>query len=47
MTNNMPSGVKKHRESTKPESRQTAKMFFILSSSSSSDGLVQNCVTSS
>jgi len=30
MTNNTPSGAKKHRESTEPESRQTAKMFFFL-----------------
>jgi len=40
MTKNSPSGAKKHRESTKPQSHQTAKMFFFLSSSSSSsDGL--------
>ena len=41
MTNNMPSGMKKHCESTKPENIQMAKMFsfFFL------DGLVQNCVT--
>ena len=48
MTNNTPSGAKKHRESTEPESHQTAKMFFfllLLLSSSSSDGLVQICVT--
>jgi len=30
MTNNTPSGTKKHRKSTEPESRQTAKMFFFL-----------------
>jgi len=30
MTNNKPSGAKKHRVSTKPESHQTAKMFFFL-----------------
>ena len=30
MTKNTPSGAKKHRESTKPESHQTAKMFFFL-----------------
>ena len=30
MTNNTPSGAKMHRESTVPESRQTAKMFFFL-----------------
>ena len=30
MTNNTPSGAKKHRESTEPESRQTAKMVFFL-----------------
>ena len=54
MTNNTPSGAKKHRESTEPESHQMAKMFFFLSfffffssssSSSSSDGLVQIRVT--
>jgi len=28
MTNNPPSGAKVHRESTEPESHQTAKMFF-------------------
>ena len=38
MMNNTHSGAKKHRESTEPESLQTAKMS---SSSSSSDGLVQ------
>ena len=27
MTKNTPSGAKKHRESTEPESHQTAKMF--------------------
>jgi len=27
MTNNTPSGTKKHRKSTEPESRQKAKMF--------------------
>jgi len=43
MMNNMPTNAKKHRKSTKPESHQTAKMFFFFSSSS--DGLVQNCVT--
>jgi len=30
MTKNTPSGAKKHRESTEPESHQTAKMFFFL-----------------
>ena len=40
----MPSNVKKHHKSTEPESRQMAKMFFFLCSSSS-DGPVQNCVT--
>ena len=30
MTKNTPSGAKKHRESTEPESHQTAKMFFLL-----------------
>jgi len=49
MVNNIPSDAKKHCESTKPEGRQTAKMFFFLSSfsSSSSDGLLQICVTPS
>ena len=47
MTKNTPSGAKKHRESTEPESHQTAKMFFFLFFSffSSSDGLVQSCMT--
>jgi len=49
MTNNTPSGARKHRESTEPESRQTAKtfsfFFFTKFSASSSDGLVQICVT--
>ena len=31
MTNNTPSGTKKHHESTEPESHETAKMFFFLS----------------
>ena len=35
--NNTPSGAKKHRESTEPQNRQTAKMFFFLSSSSQGD----------
>jgi len=39
-----PVGAKKHHKNTKPESRQTAKMYFFLSSSSS-DGLVQICLT--
>jgi len=39
MTNNMPSGAKKHHKRTEPESHQTAKVYFLLSSSSS-DGLV-------
>jgi len=30
MTKNTPSGAKKQRESTEPESRQTAKMFHLL-----------------
>jgi len=30
MMKNTPSGAKKHRESTKPESRQMDKMFFLL-----------------
>jgi len=42
--NSTPSGAKKHHKSTEPESHQTAKMFFFLSSSSS-DRLVQICVT--
>jgi len=46
MTKNTPSGTKEHRESTEPESRQTANVFLSSSSSSSSsDGLVQICVT--
>ena len=45
MMNNTPSGAKKHRESTEPESRQiTAERFFFISSSSS-NGLVQIYVT--
>jgi len=28
MVNNTPSGAKKHRESSKPESRQTAKISW-------------------
>ena len=43
MTYNTPGSAKKHRESTEPESCQTAKRF--LSSSSSSDGLVENFET--
>ena len=30
MTKNTPSGAKKHRESTEPESHQTAKMIFFF-----------------
>jgi len=30
MTKNTHSGAKKHRESTEPESHQTAKMFFFF-----------------
>ena len=47
MTYNMPTSARKHCESTEPETRQMAKTFFFLSSSSSSpsDGLVENCVT--
>ena len=30
MTSNTPSGAKKHHEFTKPESRQMAKMVFLL-----------------
>ena len=44
MMNNTPSGMKKHRESTEPE---ICQMFFFPSSSSSSDGLVQNYTTHS
>ena len=40
MMNNTPSGAKKHRESSEPESRQIAKSFSL-----SSDGLIQICVT--
>ena len=35
MMNNTPSGAKMHRESTKPELHQTARMFFLSSFSSS------------
>jgi len=41
MTNNTPSGTKKHHETIKPESRQTAQKVFL----SSSDRLVQTYVT--
>ena len=47
MTNNVPSGMKKLRESAEPESRRTAKMFLFLLSSPSSDGLVQSCTVQS
>jgi len=30
MMNNTPSGTKKHRESTKPQSCQTAEMFSFI-----------------
>jgi len=30
MVNNTPSGIKEHCESAKPESHQTAKMFFFF-----------------
>ena len=33
MTNNIPTGVKEHRESIEQESRQTAKIFFRRASS--------------
>jgi len=39
ITYNTSSSMKKHCESTEPESHQMAKMFFYLSSSYSSDGL--------
>ena len=44
---NMPSGARKYHESTELEKREMVKILFYLSSSSStsSDGLVQNCVT--
>ena len=47
MTNDMPSGMKKHCRSIEPENLQMAKNvpFLLSSSSSSSDGLVQNCAT--
>jgi len=47
MTNNTHSGVRKHREGTKPGTRKTGQMFFFLLSSFffffllSSDGLAQ------
>ena len=46
LTYNTPSSTKKHHKSIEPESHQTDKMLFFLSSSpSSSDGLIQNRVT--
>jgi len=30
MTNNTPSGAKRHRKSTEPESHQTAKLIIII-----------------
>jgi len=47
MTNNTPSGTKKHRESTEPESQQTTKMlsFFFFFFFFSFFVLVQICVT--
>jgi len=42
MTIKTPNGMRKHRESTEPESSKTAKMFFFLLLSS--DGLAQRCV---
>jgi len=51
MTNNTPSGAKKHRESTEPELESPDGQNVFLSSSSSSsfsfssDGLVQICFT--
>jgi len=44
MTNKTPSGAEKYHESTKPESSKTAKMFFLLPSSS--DRLAQYCMNS-
>ena len=46
MMNNMFSDAKekRHCKSTESESCQTVKMFFFLSSTSSSDVLVQNCM---
>ena len=44
MTNNVPRHSKKHPESGKPETHQTDKISFFLSSFSSSQ-LVQNCMT--
>jgi len=35
MMKNSPSGAKKHRESTEPESHRTAKMFFFFRRASS------------
>ena len=43
MTYNTPNSARDHRKSTEPESHQMAKVLFFLSSSS--DRLVQNCVT--
>jgi len=37
MTKNTPSGAKMHRESSEPESHQTAKMFFLLLQMASSN----------
>ena len=44
MANTTPSGAEKNRESTEPESSQTAKMFFFLLLLLSSDGLAHCCV---
>jgi len=44
MTYNMPSSMEKHCESTKTTKSPDGQNVF-LSSSSSSDGLVQNCMT--
>ena len=46
MTNKTPTGARKHRESTQPNSSKTAKLFFflLLSFFLSSDGLAQYCV---
>jgi len=41
--NNIPSGAKKHRESTKPEIKDAKQLNCFLSSSS--NGLVQICMT--
>ena len=44
MTNKTPRVAKTRRESTTPGTRKTGKLFFFLSSSSSSDNLAQRCL---